>query len=161
MVGFFETPAKCQARVAKANDLKKITLVKTYYHGIERLNNQIFLYAYLLKEVVGRKAKAMTSRLLIGKYFHAITFHAAIMYRLVSGKAANSEEEEHIFQTLKISNNTSNHHHGHVLINNMIGLQAREEFNPHKVGKEKSSMNLENYAEVCQKKLILSYLTGY
>ena len=59
------------------------------------------------------------------------------MYRLISGKAANSEEEERIFQTLtKISSNTSNHHPGHVLINNMIRLQVRKDFNPHKVGKE-------------------------
>ena len=73
----------------------------------------------------------MTSRLLSGEYSHDITCYAAKIYRLVSGKAAKSEEEERIFQTLKeICNNTSNHHHGHVLINNMIRLQVREEFNP-------------------------------
>ena len=104
---------------------------------ILRLNNQIFLHACLIKEVAGRKPKSMTSRLLRGKYFHAITCHAPIMYKIVSGKAANSEVEDRVFQILKkISSTTSNHHPGHVLINNMIRLQVREEFNPHKVGKE-------------------------
>ena len=37
--------------------------------NILRLNNQIFLHACLLKEVVGRKPKAMTSRLLRGEVF--------------------------------------------------------------------------------------------
>ena len=49
------------------------------------------------------------------------------MYRIVPGKAANSEEEECIFKTLKkISSDTSNHHPGHVLIDNMIRLQEEK-----------------------------------
>ena len=93
---------------------------------ILRLNNQIFLHACLIKEVVGRKPKPITSRLLRGIYSHDITCHAPLMYRIVSGKAANSEEEERIFQKLKkISSTTSNHHHGHVLINNMISASKR------------------------------------
>ena len=53
------------------------------------------------------------------------------MLRIVSGRSANTEQEERVFNTLKtIANNTSNHHPDHVLLNSMIRLQVREEVIP-------------------------------
>ena len=68
--------------------------------------------------------------MLWGKYFHALVCHASIMYRITSGKAANVEQEERVFNTLKnITNTTSNQHPEHVLLNNMIRMQVRDEIN--------------------------------
>ena len=52
------------------------------------------------------------------------------MYRITSGKAANEEQEERVFNTLKnITSTTSNQHPEHVLLNNLIRVQVREEIN--------------------------------
>ena len=90
----------------------------------------MFLHACLIRELVGSKAKSLTNRVLWGKYFHAIVHHAPVMYRISSGKTANAEQEERVFHTLKhIISTTSNQHPEHVLLNNMIRMQVREEMN--------------------------------
>ena len=92
--------------------------------NILRLHN--LLHSWLLKYVVGPNPKGLTSRCFYGKYFHAIVCHSSS----VSGKSANTEQEEHVFNTLKtITGNTSNHHPDHVLLNRIIRLQVREEVN--------------------------------
>ena len=98
--------------------------------NILRLHNQILLHSCLLKYVVGANPKGLTSRCFYGKYFHAIVCHSSSMYRIISGKSANTEQEERVFNTLKtITGNTSNHHPDHVLLNSIIRLQVREEVN--------------------------------
>ena len=63
----------------------------------------------------------------MGKYFHAITSHSAMQYRIVSGRASNTEQEERVFQFLKnISTNTSNHHPDHVILNSLIRIQVTD-----------------------------------
>ena len=91
--------------------------------NILRFHNQLFLHACLIRELVGSKAKPLTNRVLWGKYFHAIVHHAPVMYRIISGKTANAEQEERVFHTLKnITSTTSNQHAEHVLLNNMIRI---------------------------------------
>ena len=64
---------------------------------------------------------------MLGKYFHAITSHAAIQYRFISGRASNTEQEESVFQFLKkVSNNTSNHFPDRVILNSLIRLQVTD-----------------------------------
>ena len=98
--------------------------------NILRLHNQILIHSCLLKYVVGPNPKGLSSRCFYGKYFHAIVCHSSIMFRIVSGKSANTEQEERVFNTLKnITSNTSNHHPEHVLLNSIIRLQVREDVN--------------------------------
>ena len=65
----------------------------------------------------------MTTRKFYGTYFHDLTAHAALQLRLVSGKTANTEEEERMFNTL--------HHHvghpDHIIGNLFICIQAEEQ----------------------------------
>ena len=97
--------------------------------NILRLYNQTFLHAILLKEMVVN-TKHLTSRVLWGKYFHAFFSHAPVMYRILSGRSANAEQEERIFHVFKlITNSTSNHHPDHVIDNVMIRLAVRDEVN--------------------------------
>ena len=52
------------------------------------------------------------------------------MYRIISGKTGHAEQEERVFHTLKhITSTISNQHPEHVLLNNMIRMQVREEMN--------------------------------
>ena len=73
--------------------------------NILRLYNQTFLHTVLLKKTV-TTPKAITSRAVWGKYIHALFVHAPNMYRIVSGKSANTEMEERIFNTFKSITNT-------------------------------------------------------
>ena len=66
---------------------------KRTMENIVRLYNQTFLHTVLLKETV-MTPKAVTCRTLWGKYIHALYVHAPNMYRIVSGKSANTEMAE-------------------------------------------------------------------
>ena len=56
---------------------------------------------FVLPQVVGTNPKGLTSRCLYGKYFHAIVCHSSIMFRIMSGKSANTEQVGRVFNTLK------------------------------------------------------------
>ena len=104
---------------------------------ILRLHNQVFLHACLIKELVGSKTKSLTKHVLWGKYYHAIVCYAPIMYRLISGRSANAELEERMFHTLKIiTKGTSNQHPEHVILNNMVRLQVRQELNVTEISRQ-------------------------
>ena len=84
-----------------------------------------FIHACLIREVIGSNVKIITERALWGKYSHALIYHSPIMYRIVSGKSANAEQEERIFNTLKqITRTTSNQQPNSTLLNNIIRLQV-------------------------------------
>ena len=54
------------------------------------------------------------------------------MLRLISGHAANAEGQERIFNNIKrITKNTSNYHHGQIIPNLFIRLQAEREMGLH------------------------------
>ena len=97
---------------------------------ILRLHNQCFLHMILLNKVVGLKTSPLTVRCFYGKYYHSLMAHSALMFRMISGLAANTEEEERTFNTMKtITNATSNFHPDHVILNNIIRVQFKEKFN--------------------------------
>ena len=53
-----------------------------------------------------------------------------LMLRIVSGKSANTELEERTFNTMKrTTSSTSNFHPDHVILNAIIRLQVKEDFN--------------------------------
>ena len=101
---------------------------KRTVENILRLQNQIFIHTCLLKCVVGKNLKVLTCRCFYGKYFHALMCHTSVIYRIISGKAVNTEQEERFFNSLKtITNSTSNYHPDHIILNNLIRLQEGEE----------------------------------
>ena len=68
------------------------------------------------------------------------------MYRIVSGKSANAEQEERIFNTLKqITRTTSNQQPDSTLLNNIIRLQVRDQFNLKTLTKEQHEIR-----KICQ-----------
>ena len=96
---------------------------------ILRLHNQIFLHMVLLNKVVRMNTSPLSTRCFYGKYYHALIAHAAVMLRMVSGIAANTEEEERAFNTIKtITSSTSNYHADHIILNNMIRIQCKDKF---------------------------------
>ena len=96
---------------------------------ILRYQNISFQHAMALKDI--SKTRKLTERKLFGQYFHSITMHAAEQLRILSGSAANAEEEERTFNYLKkISSGTSNHHPDHVISNSFIRLQIKNAESP-------------------------------
>jgi hypothetical protein len=94
---------------------------------ILRYCNQSWYHAILLKLLLNHPKK-LTKRKLFGAYFHDLTAHAGCMLRLVSGQAANAEEEERMFHHIKlITKRTSNYSNDQVIPNIMIRLQAEKQ----------------------------------
>ena len=64
-----------------------------------------------------------------GKYLHALIAHGPLMVCIVSGKSANTEQEERTFNTMKTTTTSkSNFHPDHVILNVIIKLQVKEDF---------------------------------
>ena len=98
---------------------------------ILRMHNQPFLHMMLVKSVVKRKplSPKISARKFSGKYLHALIAHGPLMVRIVSGKLANTEQEERTFNTMKTTTtSTSNFHPDHVVLNAIIRLQVKEDF---------------------------------
>ena len=72
--------------------------------------------------------------------------HAPIMYQIISGRSANTEMEERIFNTFKrITNTTSNQHPDHILLNSMARINVRQELQSNDEAKECNAIK-----ELCQ-----------
>ena len=96
---------------------------------ILRLHNVTFNHAILLNDFFKdwKKQSKITQRKLFGKYYHAVIKHSSEQYRILSGRSANTEDEERTFHYLKsVSTLTSNHHPENVILNAIIRTQARE-----------------------------------
>ena len=64
-----------------------------------------------------------------GTYFHNITSHAPIQNCLISGRSANTEEQERIFNAItNITCTMSSFHPDHVVSNILVRLQAEKDF---------------------------------
>ena len=93
--------------------------------NILRLYNVTFLHALKMTEVF-KVTKKLTQRRLFGQYYHSLVSHAPEQYRIISGRASNTEDEERIFNFFKtISASTSNHHPDNVILNAIIRLQVK------------------------------------
>ena len=106
-----------------------------------RLSNICHQHFLQCRDFFKKDLVALTRRKLFGKYSHNLTIHSPISYRNFSGSSLNVENEERTFNTLKsITSNTSSHHHGHLLGNLIIRIQAEEKF--------KNGNNREKYNEI-------------
>ncbi len=57
----------------------------------------------------------MSSRRMLGRYFHALTNHAPLLHRIISPRLLNTEVQERMFgQCKSITRSTSNQHATHV-----------------------------------------------
>ena len=130
---------KVQALVDTLVDIQELLYEgddQRFPRNVLRLHNSTWYHAILCREVLGFKLNELTTRKFYGTYFHDLTAHAPLQLRLVSGKTANAEEEERMFNTVKsITSSTSNGRPDHIIGNLFVRLQAEEH-----LGKCKSSV---------------------
>ena len=71
--------------------------------------------------------KKLTTRKLFGKYFHQLTIHAPIQYRIISGNSFMCENQERTFHLCKdITKKTSSNHPGHIIGNLVLRYQIEK-----------------------------------
>ena len=88
----------------------------------------------LIKENIGFKIKALTSRKFFGKYYHSIASHMPDQLRIISVRASNTEKEECQFNFIKnITKATSNNHPNNVITNALIRMKVSEDLNERRV----------------------------
>ena len=94
---------------------------------ILRYYNQAWLHAVVLKELIScNQMKKLTTRKMFGVYYHDLTSHGGMMLRIVSGKAANAEEEERQFNLIKtITKRTCNYSQAQIVPNVLLRLQVQ------------------------------------
>lgn len=91
-----------------------------------RLHNTAFLHAMLCKDIIGQP-EILTTRKFYGRYWHSLTAHAAKQNRIISGKSANTEEEERHFNTLQGITKLTNRRPGDVITPSLVRLQAEQQ----------------------------------
>ena len=95
---------------------------------ILRYYNQAWLHAVILKELIScNQMKKLTTRKMFGVYYHDLTSQGGMMLRIVSGTAANGEEEEERqFNTIKtITKRTCNYSQAQLVPNVLLRLQVQ------------------------------------
>ena len=93
-----------------------------------RLSNPTFIHGMLLTINIRHKLKSLTERKLFGTYYHVITCHAPTQYRILSGRAANTEKEA-FFTGIKTDTKlTSNYHPENLVTNAIVRAQAQKSF---------------------------------
>ena len=76
----------------------------------------------------------LTVRKFYETYFHNITSHAPIQNRLTSGRSANTEEQERIFNAItNITRTTSSFHADHIISNILVRLQVEKDLSTNHV----------------------------
>ena len=90
------------------------------------LHNTAFLHAMLCKEIIGQP-EILTTCNFYGRYLHSLTAHAAKQNRIISGKSANTEEEDRHLQTLQGIAKLMNRRPGDVMTSSLVRLQPEQE----------------------------------
>ena len=99
-----------------------------------RLYLVMFVHILFIKVNVRGKVKKSTNCKFFGSYYCSLIRHSSEQYRIISGRAINTESEEVTFNSLKMFTNlTSNHHSDHVVVNALVRTQAKEALNPNKL----------------------------
>ena len=94
-----------------------------------RLHNTAFVHGKLCTELF-HTPKTMTTRKMFGRYFHSLTTHAPILYRMVCLRSVNAEMQERIFGQCKaITKATSSQHPDHIIKNILLRLQEQSKDN--------------------------------
>ena len=101
--------------------------------AVLRLHNLAFIHGKVCTELF-HTPKTMTRRKMFGRYFHSITSHAAILYRIVSLRSMNAETQERMFgQCKSITKATSSQRPNHIITNILLRLQEEAKANPSNV----------------------------
>ena len=94
--------------------------------SVLRLHNLAFVHATLCRDQFNNP-KTMSSRKMFGRYFHALTCHAPLLYRIICLRLLNTESEERMFgQCKSITRTTSNHHANHVIENILVRISEEQ-----------------------------------
>ena len=80
----------------------------------------------LCKEIIGQP-EILTSRKFYGRYWHSVTAHAAKQSRIISGRSANTEEEERHFNSLQGITKLTNRRPGDIITPSLVRLQAEQQ----------------------------------
>jgi hypothetical protein len=95
--------------------------------SVLRCHNLTWRHAMLCRSVIGFSLKQMSTRKFYGNYYHNIA-HAPIQNRLISGRSANTEEQERVLNSINnITRMTSSNHPEHIIGNVFIRVQAEKE----------------------------------
>ncbi|KAL5517132.1 hypothetical protein EMCRGX_G002607 [Ephydatia muelleri] len=94
--------------------------------SILNLHNIAFYHAYLCAKLF-LAPKHMTRRKLFGRYFHALTTHSPLLYRIICLRSLNTEIQERMFSQVKqISKTTSNQSTDNIVTNAIKRLHYEE-----------------------------------
>ena len=94
--------------------------------SVLRLHNLAFVHATLCRDQFNNP-KTMSSRKMFGRYFHALTCHAPLLYRINCLRLLNTESEERMFRQCKsITRTTSNHLANHVIENILVRISEEQ-----------------------------------
>ena len=69
--------------------------------NVLRLHNVTFIHGMLCTQLFGSSPRGST---LFGRYFHSIVCHAPLIYRLISLRSVNTENQERMFNQMKHDN---------------------------------------------------------
>eukprot|EP00731_Ephydatia_muelleri_P009736 Em0005g322a len=95
--------------------------------SILNLHNIAFYHAYLCAKLF-LAPKHMTRRKLFGRYFHALTTHSPLLYRIICLRSLNTEIQERMFSQVKqISKTTSNQSTDNIVTNAIKRLHYEED----------------------------------
>ena len=87
------------------------------------LHNIEFLHSMLRREVFCNP-QAVTRGNMFGRYFHAATYHAPLVNRIISPSSLYTELQERMFNKVKsITRTTSNYHPEDMITNILVRLQ--------------------------------------
>ena len=90
------------------------------------LHNLALLHGVLFTQIFANP-KRLTRRKVFGRYFHAITTHSPLVYRIVCPRSINTEQHERVFGQIKqITKETSNQSPNHIITNIMQRLYFEE-----------------------------------
>ena len=93
---------------------------------ILRLHNVTFVHNMLCREHFGSPVHVTRAKM-FGRYFHAIVYHALLLYRLISTSSLYTETQERMFNQLKsITHSTSNHNPTQIITNILVRIQEEE-----------------------------------
>ena len=81
------------------------------------LHNRAFVHAYLCGKLFA-SPHSITRRKMFGRYYHSITTHVPILFRIICLRSLNTESQERIFNRVKqITKATSNKQPNHIISN--------------------------------------------
>lgn len=97
--------------------------------SVLRLHNLTFVHGKLCSELF-HTPKTITRRKMFGRYFHSLTSHAPILYRIVCLRSMNAEVQERMFGQCKaITKTTSSQRPDHIITNILLRLQEESKNN--------------------------------